>query len=470
MASNIRKKDFTSGPMFSKIILYTLPVIATGILQLLFNTADTFVVGNWGGDTQAERDAALAAVGSCGALTNLIVGLFMGLSVGAGVCVAHDIGAKNERGVSKTVHTSVLVSLVLGAVVTVAGILLAKPLLSLMQTPTDVLDQAVPYMRAYFCGMIANMLYNYCAAILRSMGNTTAPLIFLSVAGVVNVVLNMVMVLVFDMGAKGVGIATAVSHWISCVLVVLYMMRMEGPCKIELRKLRISKPQLKKMITIGLPAGLQGILFSISNVIIQTSINSFNSTAIVAGNTAASNVDSYIYTSQNALYHTALTFVGQNIGAKKYDRVKKAILYSLLCVTVVGIALGLLVYAFGETLLGLFTDSSAVIEAGMFRLAIMGTTYFLCGTMEVGSGVLRGLGKSVTSMIISLIGACGVRLIYIYTIFEAFHTTTVLYLSYPISWILTTAALFLFAFIELHRIKHRDQWSMQQMKKDSLQS
>ncbi len=465
MASNIRKKDFTSGPMFSKIILFTLPVIATAILQLLFNTADTFVVGNWGGDKQADRDAALAAVGSCGALTNLIVGLFMGLSVGAGVCVAHGVGAKDDKAVSKTVHTSIIVSLILGAVVTVVGILLAYPLLDLMNTPTDVLDQAVPYMRAYFCGMIANMMYNYCACILRSVGNTTAPLIFLSVAGVVNVGLNLVMVLVFRMGAMGVGIATAASHWVSCIMILLYMKRMDGPCKFEFSKLRVSKRQLKKMITIGLPAGIQGILFSISNVIIQSSINSFQLTAFVAGNTAASNVDSYIYSAQNALYHTALTFVGQNIGAKKYDRVKKAILYCLVCVTVVGVVLGLLVYAFGETLLGLFTDSFAVIEAGMVRLAIMGTTYFLCGTMEVGSGVLRGLGKSVTSMIISLIGACGVRLLYIYTIFAAFRDTTVLYLSYPISWILTTIALFLFAFIELHRFKKRDLWSMQQMKK-----
>ena len=461
MSTQTRKKDFTSGPMFSKIILFTLPVLATGILQLLFNTADTFVVGNWGGDTPEAREAALAAVGSCGALTNLIVGLFMGLAVGAGVCVAHGIGAKDDRAVSKTVHTSVIVSVICGAVVTVAGILLAKPLLSLMNTPEAVLDEAVPYMRAYFCGMIANMLYNYCAAILRSSGKTVAPLLFLSIAGVVNVGLNLVMVLVFHKGAMGVGVATAASHWVSCILVILYMMRLNDSCKLEFRKLRVSWPQLKKMIMIGLPAGIQGILFSISNVIIQSSINWFDSPTIVAGNTAASNVDGYVYTAQNALYHTALTFVGQNIGAKKYDRVKKAILYSLICVVVVGVVLGMLVFLFGEQLLGIFTDSSEIIDAGMTRLAIMGTLYFLCGTMEVGSGVLRGLGKSVTSMVISLIGACVLRLAYIYTIFEVFRTTTVLYLSYPISWILTTAVLFLFAFIELNRLKRHDRYVMQ---------
>lgn len=456
MQTQVKKKDFTSGRMFSKIILFTLPIIATGILQLLFNTADTFVVGNWGGETPEAREAALAAVGSCGSLTSLIVCLFMGLSVGAGVCVAHDIGAKNERGIGKTVHTSVIISIVLGAIVTVVGILLAEPLLRMMQTPETVLGQAVPYMQAYFCGMIANMLYNYCAAILRSAGNTTSPLIFLSIAGVANVGLNLIMVLGFRMGAVGVGIATAASHWISCILVVLYMMRMEGPCKIEMSKMKISMPHLKKIIMIGLPAGIQSTLFSISNVIIQTSINSFNSTAIVAGNTAAANIDGYVYTAQNALYHTALTFVGQNIGAKKYDRVKKAIVYCLICVTVVGASLGMLVYLLGEPLLGIFSDSADVISAGLNRLAVMGTMYFLCGIMEVGSGVLRGFGKSVTSMIISLIGACFLRLLYIYTIFEVFHTTTVLYMSYPISWLLTSAVLFLFAFIELHRFKKRD--------------
>lgn len=456
MAAFTRKKrDFTTGPMFVNIILFTLPVIATGILQLLFNTADTFVVGNWGGDSPEAREASLAAVGSCGALTNLIVGLFLGLSVGAGVTVAHAIGAKNDREVSKTVHTSVVISLVCGAIVTVVGIVFARPLLVMMETPSNVLDEAVPYMRAYFCGMIAHMLYNYCAAILRSAGNTTGPLLFLTVAGVVNVILNLIMVLGFHAGAMGVGVATAASHWVSCILVVLYMMRMDGPCKIELKKLRISMPQLKKMILIGLPAGIQSILFSISNVMIQTSINSFGSTAVIAGNTAASNLDCYVYQAQNGLYHTALTFVGQNLGANKYHRVKKSILYSLLCACVVGLVLGTTVFAFGRPLLSIFNDSPAVIDAGMVRLTFLCLPYFLCGAMEVGSGVLRGLGKSMTSMIISLIGACALRLLYIATIFQTFHTAKVLYLSYPLSWILTTVALFLFAFIELRRWKRK---------------
>ena len=453
MSSMKNRRDLTQGPLLSRIITFSLPLIATAVLQLLFNTADTMVVGRWGGDTPEACNAALAAVGSCGSLTNLIVGLFMGLSVGAGVCVAHDMGAKQYEGVSKTVHTSVIASLIGGAVVTVFGIILARPLLELMGTPGDVLDQAVPYMRAYFCGMTANMLYNYCAAILRSSGNTLQPLAFLSVAGVVNVVLNLIMVIVFRTGAMGVGIATASSHWISCILIVLYMMKSDAPYKIELKKLRVSKTYLKKIITIGLPAGIQGTLFNISNVIIQSSINSFG-TVIVAGNTAAANIDGYVYASQNALYHTALTFVGQNVGAGKMDRVKKSILYSLACVVVVGLSLGLLVFTFGRPLLSIFApDSPAVIEAGMVRLGIMGITYFTCGMMEVGSGTLRGLGKSVTSMIISLIGACALRLVYIYTIFQSFHTQQVLYYSYPISWVLTTVTLFLFAFVAIGKQK-----------------
>lgn len=451
MASSAIKKDFTSGPLLSKIIWFTLPLIATSVLQLLFNTADTVVVGRWGGDTPEACNAALAAVGSCGALTNLIIGLFMGLSVGAGVCVAHDIGAQHLDGVSKTVHTSIVVSLICGVIVTIFGIVMARPLLELMNSPPDVIDQAVRYMRAYFCGMTANMLYNFCAAILRSAGDTTRPLAFLSVAGVVNVLLNLVMVLVFHTGAMGVGIATAVSQWVSCILIVLYMLKMDGPCRIELSKLRVSLPHLKKLVVIGLPAGIQGTLFSISNVIIQSSINSFGTVAI-AGNTAASNIDSYVYATQNSLYHTALTFVGQNVGARKYDRVKKSILYSLVCVCTVGIVIGTTVFLCGEPLLRIFAPNDpSVVDAGMVRLSIMGILYFLCGAMEVGSGVLRGFGKSMTSMIISLIGSCALRLVYVYTIFAMFPEPKVLYYSYPISWILTASVLFIFAFAELRK-------------------
>lgn len=442
-ATAIRNK-LTEGPILSRIILFTLPLIATAVLQLLFNTADVMVVGRWGGETAAERETALAAVGSCGALTSLIINLFFGLSVGAGVGVAHGIGAKLYRDVSETVHTAVLASLACGVVVTVFGLCAARPLLIMMGTDPTVLDQAVPYMCAYFCGMPANMLYNYCASMLRSSGDTTRPLIFLSVAGVVNVGLNLVMVIVFHLGALGVGIATAVSHWISCILIVAYMMRYDGPCKIEWRKLRIHRDKLVRIITVGLPAGIQGTLFSFSNVLIQSSINGFGDVAFVAGNTAASNIDGYIYASQNALYHTALTFVGQNLGARKFDRIKRCILWCVVVVTVVGLLFGFLAFLFGEQLLSIFTDSREVIEAGMVRLSIICTTYFFCGLMEVGCGVMRGFGKSLPPMIVSLIGSCLFRIVWIYSVFAIFPTPVILYISYPLSWGLTALTHFIF--------------------------
>jgi len=444
-------RDFTEGPILPQIIRFALPLIATGILQLLFNTADIVVVGRWGGDTPEECETALAAVGSCGALINLIVNLFFGLSVGAGVCVAHDVGAKAYDQVEKTVHTSVLASLVSSVFVMAFGIFAARPLLILMGTEESVLGQAVPYMVAYFCGIPANLLYNYCASMLRSTGDTVRPLTFLSVAGVVNVVLNLIMVLVFRLGAVGVGIATAASQWVSCALIVGFMMRTDGPCHLDFRKLRIDGGKLKKIVMIGLPAGVQGTLFSLSNVLIQSSVNSFGK-AVVAGNAAAANLDGYVYTSQNALYQTALTFVGQHKGAKKYRRMKKCILWCAISVVTVGLTLGMTMYLFGHPLLEIYAPGNEpAIQTGLLRMSICTTTYFLCGLMEVGSGVMRGLGRSMTSMIVSLMGSCAIRIVWIYTIFAMFPTLTMLYISYPISWGLTAATHFLFATFVLRK-------------------
>ena len=451
MTQTKKVRDFTEGPILPMIVGFALPLIATGILQLLFNTADIIVVGRWGGSTPEECETALAAVGSCGALINLIVNLFFGLSVGAGVCVAHDIGAKAYDRVEKTVHTAVLASLVCSVFVMVFGIVAARPLLILMGTEESVLGQAVPYMVAYFCGIPANMLYNYCASMLRSTGDTVRPLTFLSVAGVVNVVLNLIMVLGFHLGAVGVGIATAASQWVSCALIVGFMMRTDGPCHLDLRKLRIDKGKLKKIVFIGIPAGLQGTLFSLSNVLIQSSINSFGK-AVVAGNAAAANLDGYVYTSQNALYQTALTFVGQHKGAQKYHRMKKCILWCAISVVAVGVMVGWAMYLFGHPLLEIYAPGNEpAIQAGMLRMGICTTTYFLCGLMEVGSGVMRGLGRSVTSMIVSLIGSCALRILWIYTVFAMFPTLTVLYISYPISWGMTAATHFVFSFFTLRK-------------------
>lgn len=445
--------DLTQGALLPKIILFALPLIATGILQLLFNTADSVVVGRWGGDTKEECETALAAVGSCGSLINLIVNFFFGLSVGAGVCVAQDLGAKRYDDVQRVVHTSVLTALISGTVVAGIGIVFARSLLTLMGTEPAVLDQAVPYMCAYFVGAPANMVYNYCASMMRSNGDTVHPLAFLTVAGVTNVALNLVMVMVFGLGAVGVGIATAASQWISCLLIVGFMVRSEGPCRLNLRKLRIDREKLRKIVYIGIPAGIQGMVFSFSNVLIQSSINSFGK-ATVAANTAASNLCDYVYISQNALYHAALTFVGQNVGAHRYDRIKSVALNCIGVVTAVGLIIGAIMVFFGEFLLGIYSPGNAhVIEIGMVRIRIVAATYFLCGIMEVGSGVLRGLGKSLISMIVSVVGSCLLRIIWIYTIFVAFPTLDVLYLSYPVSWFLTAAAHFTFVIITVKKLR-----------------
>lgn len=449
-------KDFTNGPLLSQIIVFTIPLIFTAVLQLLFNTADTVIVGQYGGESVEARETALAAVGSCGSLINLIVNLFLGLSVGAGVCVAYDIGSQNFDHLEKVVHTAVLSCLICGIGVTFFGIIASRPLLSVMGTSNDVLGEAVPYMIAYFCGMPANMMYNFCASMLRSSGDTVRPLIFLSVAGAVNVVLNLVMVIVFNLGALGVGIATAVSQWISCILIVGHMTHLDGGCHIDLTKLKIDTHVLKRMVIIGLPAGIQGTLFSLSNVLIQSSINSFGKIT-VAGNTASSNLEGYIYATQNAVYHAALTFVGQNMGAKKYGRMKKCIFMCIAVVVFVGIIVGVAVLIFGHQLMSLFAPGNeAVIVIGIDRLKIMASTYFLCGLMEVGCGVMRGFGKSLTPMLVSLAGACLFRIIWIYTIFQLNHTLFTLYLSYPISWIITAAVHYIMCFFTSRKIIKTD--------------
>ncbi len=453
MSTLKKKKDLTQGPLIPQILLFALPLMLTSVLQLLFNTADTVVVGNWGGDTPEECERALAAVGSCSSLITLFVNVFLGLSVGAGICVAHDIGARDDEGVQKTVHTAVIVALGVGAVVTLLGFLTTRPLLILMGTDGSVLPEATKYITAYFCGMPANMLYNYCASILRSKGDTVRPLIFLSVAGVVNVIFNLFAVLVLRWGAMGVGAATALSQWISCILIVIYMMRMNGPCKLRLSLLKLDFKKFKRMIFIGLPAGLQSALFSISNVLIQSSINSFGP-AVVAANTSAANLDAYVYAAQNTLSHTAMTFVAQNMGAGQYKRMKKSVLYSIFVAIATGLTMGIAMQLGGDFLLGLYSPgNSKVIEFGGVRLMVLCSTYFLCGIMDIGSSTLRALGKSFSAMIISLIGSCVLRIVWIFTVFQwlpkedtvenTVFRLSMLYISYPITWIITSTVLFI---------------------------
>lgn len=436
--------DLTSGNLFKQILLFALPLMATNILQLIFNTADTIVVGRWGGDTPEACEIALAAVGSSGSLSHLIINIFIGVSMGANVCIARDIGAKRYDDASRGVHTSVLLSIIFGLFCGVIGFVFAEPLLSLTGVTDQLLREATLYMRACFVGIPAMLVYNFCASILRADGDTKHPLIFLSIAGVANVGLNLVMVLVFRLGAMGVGIATAASNWVSCIAVLVYLVKRKGVTHLDFSRLRIHKDKAKSIIAIGVPAGIGSSFFSLSNVITQSAINSFDET-VIAANTAAQNLDGYVYQTQYAFSTAALTFVSQNLGAKKFDRVKKSIFFCALFAAGFSAIFGVTFFLLGETLLSLYIpENIAAIEVGMKRLLLVGVTYPLCGIMDTGSFSLRGFGKSTISTINSLCFACIFRIVWIFTVFEFFHTLEMLYIIYPLSWILTAIPNYIF--------------------------
>lgn len=424
--------DMCSGSIIGKILLFSLPLMCSSILQLLFNAADIIVVGRFAGDN------SLAAVGSNTALINLLTNFFMGLSVGANVLVARYFGAKQEKDMSETIHTAMMLSIYSGIILTIIGCLGAKQILIWMKTPEDVLPLAVVYLRIYFLGMTSMMLYNFGSAIMRAVGDTKRPLYYLSVAGVINVVLNLIFVIVFHMDVAGVALATVISQTISAILIVRCMMQPDSSVHLELSALRVYSDKFKRILQIGLPASFQGMVFSFSNVIIQSSVNSFGA-IVVAGNSAAANIEGFVYVAMNAFHQAAISFTGQNVGAAKYERVNKILYSSQLCVMVVGILLGNVAVFFGNPLLSMYTSSPDVMAAGMIRLKLICGTYALCGMMDVMVGSLRGLGYSIMPMIVSLIGACGLRLIWIFTLFqtERFHTIESLYLTYPVSWFIT---------------------------------
>lgn len=425
--------DMCNGPILSKVLIYAFPLMLSGILQLLFNAADVIVVGRFAGSQ------SLAAVGSTSSLINLLVNVFSGLSIGVNVLVAQYYGAKKEKDVNETVHTAVMISLISGVILVFIGVLLARPLLELMGTPDDVINKSTIYMQIYFAGMPVIMLYNFGSAILRAVGDTRRPLYYLSIAGVVNVVLNIFFVTQLHMDVAGVALATVLSQVISSGLVVRALMNHEGCLKLELKKLRVSMPKFKKILQVGLPAGMQGAIFSISNVLIQSSVNSFGSIAM-AGNTTAQNIEGFVYTAMNAVYQTNLSFTSQNYGGKKYSRINRILATCLGVVTAVGLGLGLACYGAGEFLVGIYSSDPEVIQYGLNRLAVFGTTYFLCGIMDTVVGSIRGLGYSILPMCVSLTGACAFRIIWIYTIFQMNRTLFTLYLSYPASWTVTATA------------------------------
>ena len=436
--------DLTTGNLLKKIITFSIPVMLSGVLQLLFNTCDLIVVGKFAGD------ASLAAVGSTSSLINLIVNLFMGVSVGANVTVARAIGKKDHEEVNRLVHTAVLFSVIAGIILMIFGIFTARFWLELMDTTTESIDKATLYLQIYFGGMIFLMLYNFGSSILRAVGETKKPLKYLTLAGIINVILNLILVIFFHLDVAGVAIATIVSQAISALLVIRHLTKRKDVVRLNIKKLKIDLKALGAMVYIGLPAGVQGFLFSISNVVIQSSINSFDSTAIVAGNTASHNVEGFVYVSMNAFYQASLTFTGQNYGAKKIENCKKVLLYSLLCVFVSGFVLGVIGYLFGDILLNLYTDGTESIGFGKIRMSIIMTTYFLCGIMDVAVGALRGFGKSIVPTIVTILGVCVFRLVWIYTVFETNHTLEVLYSSYPISW-LVTGGIHIISFILIYK-------------------
>lgn len=424
--------DMLNGPILSRMLRFTVPLMCSSILQILFNAADIVVVGRFAGPT------ALAAVGSNSALINLVTNLFIGLSIGANVVVARYFGAKDDANISESVHTSIMLGIVSGIILTVAGLIGARFFLRLMLSPEDVLPKATIYLRIYFLGMVPMMVYNFGSAILRAVGDTKRPLYYLLFAGVLNVILNLLFVLVFRLEVAGVALATIISQTVSALLIVSCLCKEKGSIKLNFKKLKIEGHKFRQIVKVGLPAGFQGCIFALSNTVIQSSVNSFGS-IVMAGNAAANNVEGIVYFAMNAFYQAAISFSSQNAGAGNYKRIKRIVLTAQGCVIVAGAATGFLLLYFGPSVMRLFSADADVIKAGMVRLSIILSTYFLCGMMDVMVGGLRGIGYSVTPMVVSLIGACGLRLVWISTVFQIpkFHMPATVYLSYPASWLVT---------------------------------
>ncbi len=430
MADKRYEMDMCNGPLLSKILIFTLPLMASGILQLLFNAADMIVAGRFAGSM------ALGAVGATSSLVNLLINVFMGLAVGTNVAIAHFYGAGMKKEVSQTVHTSVMLAIICGIFLCVLGISVSRPLLELMDTPAEIIDHSSDYLRIYFLGMPVMLLYNFGAAILRAVGDTKRPLYYLTFAGGINVILNVIFVAIFGMGVRGVAWATNISQAVSAILVIRVLIRSDSVIRLDLKQLKLYKDIVIRIAHVGLPAGFQGAIFSVSNVLIQSSVNSFGAVA-VAGNTAAMNIEGFIYNSMNAFSQSAISFTGQNMGARQYSRVKKIMLTCLGCVFITGASMGALAYVFGGRLLAFYSSDADVIQFGLRRMLVIMLTYYLCGMMDVMVGTLRGMGYSIMPMIVSLLGACGFRILWIFTIFRSLHTPESLYVSYPISWFLT---------------------------------
>lgn len=426
--------NMCSGNLLKNIILFTIPLALTGMLQLAFNMADIVVVGRFAGKE------SLAAVGSTTSLINLIINLFLGMSSGTTIVISRYFGAKNFDGVSKAVHTAVALSVFGGIVLGIFGFIFSKTFLTLMDSPSDVINKAALYMKIYFIGLPATLLYNYESAILRAVGNTKKPLFFLSIAGVVNVVLNLIFVIIFHLDVAGVAIATAISQVVSAVLCTIYLVRSdEASYQLAIKEVRFWKKQLLEIMKLGIPAGIQGSMFSLSNVLIQSSVNSLGS-IVVAGNSAASNIEGFAYTAMNAVHQATITSVSQNYGAKNEKRIKKSFLICLGLVSVIGIELGGGIYLLRDFFIGIYSSDAEVIHYGGMKLRYVCLPYVMCGIMEVCVGLVRGLSYSIMPVIVTLVGTCILRIAWICTVFPAIGTFESIMISYPISWGITTVA------------------------------
>jgi len=423
--------DMTTGPLMKKLVAYAVPVVITGILQLLFNAADVIVVGRFAGRT------ALAAVGSTTSLINLMVNLFMMISIGVNVAVARYYGAHEPIEVSKTVSTAMTMSVIIGLFVGIFGIVASRPMLVLMGSPSDVLDQAALYLRIYFMGIPAFMVYNFGAAVLRAVGDTQRPMKFLTISGIINVILNLITVICFRMGVAGVAIATAASQYVSAVFIVMSLITTESCVHLEVKEMRIYKDKLFEILRIGLPAGMQSLLFSITNVMIQASVNSFGST-IMAASSASANIEGFVYTAMNSVTQTAMAFTGQNMGARKYERIGSIMKKCMILVSVVGGGMGLICCLFSNGMINIYANGDPeVIFWGVQRLRIVTSLYLLMGLSDTVVGTMRGMGNSTLPMIISVFGICAFRILWLYTAFAMVPTFAMLLVGYPVSWAVT---------------------------------
>ncbi len=422
--------DMCNGSILDKLISFSIPLMLSGILQLLFNAVDIIVVGRFTGSE------ALAAVGSTTALINVFVNFFIGISLGSNVLAARFYAAGKDKEMSETVHTAITLALISGVVMGIVGVVSAKGALQLMDTPDNVLNLSTLYMRIYFVGMPFFMLYNYGAAILRAVGDTKRPLMFLIVSGATNVVLNLILVIRFHMGVAGVAIATVISQGISCVLVLRCLYYSEGSYQLRFSKLGMKARYVKQIFQVGVPAGIQSTIINFSNVLLQSSVNSFGSVAM-AGYTAANNILGFLYVSVNSITQACMSFTSQNYGVRKFKRMDKILMECLGLTMVVALVLGGGSYLFGSELMHIYTKSADVVACGTDIMLYTTVTYFLCGIMDLFPGALRGMGHSAVPMILSVIGTVGTRIVWIYWVFPQHRALDFLFISYPVSWILT---------------------------------